>query len=57
VAAQAEVDVQIIDAPAAIAAILARALTHFEPSDSRRVTVRVDVESVRRLIEGIRGCS
>lgn len=54
-AVQAEVDVEIIDDPVAKAAILARALGHFEPADSRRVTPDVDVESDRRLIEGIRG--
>jgi transcriptional regulator len=54
-AVQAEVDVEIIDDPAAKAAILARALKRFEPADSPRVTPSVDVESDRRLMEGIRG--
>jgi transcriptional regulator len=54
-AVQAEVDVEIIDDPEAKAAILARALKHFEPADSQRVTPGVDVESDRRLMEGIRG--
>jgi transcriptional regulator len=54
-AVQAEVDVEIIDDPAAKAAILARQLSHFEPQDSLRVTPGVDVESDRRLMPGIRG--
>jgi transcriptional regulator len=54
-AVQAEVDVEIIDDPAAKAAILARQLAHFEPADSQRVTPGVDVESDRRLMPGIRG--
>ena len=52
---QAEVDVEIVDDPTAKAAILARQLSHFEPSDSRRVTPGVDVESDRRLMPAIRG--
>lgn len=54
-AVQAEVDVEIVDDPTAKAAILARQLSHFEPSDSRRVTPGVDVESDRRLMSAIRG--
>jgi transcriptional regulator len=54
-AVQAEVDVEIVDDPAAKAAILARALSHFEPADSPRATPSVNVESDRRHIEGIRG--
>jgi len=54
-AVQAEVDVDIIDDPVAKAAILARALGHFEPADSSRITPSVDVESDRRLIADIRG--
>jgi len=53
-AVQAEVDVEIVDDPAAKAAILARQLSHFEPEDSARVTPGVDVESDRRLMPGIR---
>lgn len=49
-AVQAEVDVEIIDDPAAKAAILARQLRHFEPEDSHRVTPGVEVESDRRLM-------
>jgi transcriptional regulator len=54
-AVQAEVDVEVIDDPAAKATILAKALSHFEPADSIRVTPAVDVGSDRKLIEGIRG--
>jgi transcriptional regulator len=54
-AVQAAVDVEIVDDPAAKAAILARALAHFEPPDSRRVTPNLDLPSERRLIAGIRG--
>lgn len=54
-AVQAEVDVEIVDDPAAKAAILARQLIHFEPVGSSRVTPSVDVESDRRLMPGIRG--
>jgi transcriptional regulator len=54
-AVQAEVDVEVIDDPAAKAAILARQLSHFEPADSARVTPGVDVDSDRRLMPGIRG--
>jgi transcriptional regulator len=53
-AVQAEVDVHVIDDPAAKAAILARALTHFEPADSRRVRPGLE-DSDRKLIEAIRG--
>jgi transcriptional regulator len=54
-AVQAEVDVEVVDDPVALAAILARQLTHFEPADSQRVTPGVDVESDRRLMPSIRG--
>ncbi len=54
-AVQAEVDVEIVDDPAAKAAILARQLSHFEPPGSTRVTPGVEVESDRRLMPGIRG--
>ncbi|MHB8275110.1 MAG: FMN-binding negative transcriptional regulator [Dermatophilaceae bacterium] len=54
-AVQAEVDVEIVDDPMAKAAILARALSHFEPEDSQRIAPGVDVESDRRLMLGIRG--
>jgi len=54
-AVQAEVDVEIVDDPAAKAAILARALSHFEPAGSARVTPGVDIESDLRLMPGIRG--
>jgi len=54
-AVQAEVDVEIIDEPAAKAAILARQLRHFEPEGSNRVTPGVDIESDLRLMPGIRG--
>ena len=54
-AVQAEVDVEIVDDPAAKAAILARQLRQFEPADSSRVTPGADVESDRRLMPGIRG--
>ncbi len=54
-AVQAAVDVEIVDDPTAKAAILARALSHFEPEDSQRVAPGVDVESDRRLMPGIRG--
>lgn len=54
-AVQAEVDVEIVDDPMAKAAILARALSHFEPEDSHRVTPGVDVESDWTLMPGIRG--
>lgn len=54
-AVQAEVDVEIVDDPAAKAALLARALTHFEPADSSRITPSVELESDRSLIGGIRG--
>jgi transcriptional regulator len=54
-AVQAEVDVDIIDDPMAKAAILARALSHFEPAGSIRVTPSVDVASDRMLVVGIRG--
>lgn len=47
-AVQAEVDVEIVDDPAAKAAILARQLMHFEPVDSTRVTPSIDVESELR---------
>jgi transcriptional regulator len=54
-AVQAEVDVEVIDDPAAKAAILDRALSHFEPTGSPRVTPSIEVERDRRLIEDIRG--
>jgi transcriptional regulator len=54
-AVQAEVDVDIIDDPVDKAAILARALSHFEPAGSTRITPTVDVGSDRMLVEGIRG--
>jgi len=54
-AVQAVVDVEIVDDPAAKAAILARALTHFEPEDSRRATPGLELPSDRRLMAGIRG--
>lgn len=54
-AVQVEVDVEIVDDPKAKAAILARALSQFEPEDSQRVAPGVDVESDRRLMPGIRG--
>jgi transcriptional regulator len=54
-AVQVEVDVEIVDDPAAKAAILARQLRHFEPEGSNRVTPGVDVESDLRLMPGIRG--
>jgi transcriptional regulator len=54
-AVQAAVDVEVIDDPAAKAAILARALSHFEPADSIRVAPAVARDSDRLLIEGIRG--
>jgi transcriptional regulator len=54
-AVQAEVDVEVVEDPAAIAAILASALRRFEPADSARVTPSVDLESDRRHIESIRG--
>jgi transcriptional regulator len=54
-AVQAEVDVDIIDDPVDKAAILARALSHFEPAGSIRVTPSVDVASDQMLLEGIRG--
>jgi transcriptional regulator len=54
-AVQAEVDVEIIDDPAAKTAILTRALQHFEPADSPRVTRGVDVDSDRTQLESIRG--
>jgi transcriptional regulator len=54
-AVQAEVDVDIIDDPVDKAAILARALSHFEPAGSIRVTPSVEVASDRMLLEGIRG--
>jgi transcriptional regulator len=54
-AVQAEADVEVIDDPEAKAAILARQLSHFEPSDSTRVTPGTEVDSDRRLMPGIRG--
>jgi len=54
-AVQVAVDAQIVDHPVAKAAILTRALSHFEPADSPRVTPGPEVESERRLMEGIRG--
>lgn len=54
-AVQAEVDVEVVDDPVAVAAILARQLKHFEPEDSERVTPGIDVESDRSLMPGIRG--
>jgi transcriptional regulator len=54
-AVQATVDAEIVDDPAAKAAILARALAHFEPEDSRRATPDLELPSDRRLIAGIRG--
>ena len=54
-AVQAEVDVEMVDDPAAKAAILARQLSHFEPAGSARVTPGVDIESDLRLMPGIRG--
>jgi transcriptional regulator len=54
-AVQASVDVEIVDDPAAKAALLTRALTHFEPKDSRRATPDIELPSDRRLIAGIRG--
>jgi len=54
-AVQVEVDVEIVDHPAAKAEILARQLAHFEPQDSSRVTPGVEVESDRRLMPAIRG--
>lgn len=54
-AVQAEVDVEIVDDPAAKAAILARQLMHFEPAGSTRVTPSIDVESDLRQMPGIRG--
>ena len=54
-AIQAEVDVEIVDDPAAKAAILALQLRHFEPKGSSRVTPSVEVESDLRLMPGIRG--
>lgn len=54
-AVQAQVDVETIDEPIAKAAILARQLSHFEPRDSLRITPSMDVETDRRLMDGIRG--
>jgi len=54
-AVQAEVDVEVIDDPVAKATLLARALGHFEPADSIRVTPSVDVDKDRLMIEGVRG--
>jgi transcriptional regulator len=54
-AVHVEVDVQIIDDPAAKAAILTRALNHFEPANSPRVTRGVAGESDRLQLENIRG--
>src|SRR5450631_678160 len=54
-AVQTAVDVEVVDDPVAKAAILARALSHFEPADSKRVPPSVDMPSQRRLIAGIRG--
>ena len=56
-AVHVEVDVQIIDDPAAKAAILTRALNHFEPANSPRVTRGVAGESDRLQLENIRGCA
>lgn len=42
-AVQGAVDVEIIDDPSAKAALLARALKHFEPADSGRLTPSIEV--------------
>jgi hypothetical protein len=46
---------EIIDDPAAKAAILDRALSRFEPAEPPRVTPCSAVEDGRRLIEGTAG--
>jgi transcriptional regulator len=54
-AVQAEMNVEIVDDPAAKAAILLKALRHFEPVHSARVAPGVQLESDRRHMEAIRG--
>jgi transcriptional regulator len=54
-AVQAEVDVETVEDPAAKAAILATALSHFEPAGSLRAAPALDVPTDRRQIGGIRG--
>jgi transcriptional regulator len=46
---------QVVDDPAAKAAILARQLDHFEPAHSTRVRPSPEIESDRRQMPGIRG--
>ena len=46
---------EVIDDPAAKAAILAKQLDHFEPEHSTRVRPSPEVESDRRQMPGIRG--
>jgi transcriptional regulator len=54
-AVQAEVDVETAEDPAAKAAMLATALSHFEPAGSLRAAPALDVPRDRRQIGGIRG--
>lgn len=51
---QAEVDVEVVDDPAAKAAVLNRQLAHFEPAGSTRVPVD-PLGADRRQLPGIRG--
>jgi transcriptional regulator len=53
-AVQLRCTAEVLDDPAAKAAVLARQLAHFEPAGSTRVTPSPDVESDRRAMPGIR---